>query len=90
MKTIIRTAAATTLVSALFASQAFAMTATGASVQESLNSAHLDSRALYVSVRDGVVTLSGSVNDNLTRVRAERVAQKSDGVTDVVNLITGN
>ncbi len=40
------------------------------------------------SVADGVVTLSGQVNDEATRMAAEDAAKKSKGVKSVVNNIT--
>ena len=89
MKTIIRNTAAALLVTA-FASSAFAMSASSQSVRDSLAGSSLDAHNVQISVRDGVVTLSGNVNDNLTRIRAERIVKNTEGVTGVVNLITGN
>src|SRR6266571_508936 len=43
--------------------------------------------ALQVAVKDGVVTLSGSVDQKSLASRAEKVAKKVKGVKSVVNKI---
>lgn len=40
-----------------------------------------------VEVKDGVVTLTGNVENSQTRVRAENIARATSGVRDVNNLI---
>lgn len=92
MKTLIRNAAGATLISAVFATSAFAMspTATSQSVSEALAQSSVDVTGLNVSVRNSVATITGTANDSSSRARAAQVVQNVDGVTDVVNLITGS
>ena len=45
----------------------------------------LDAINIAVSVKDGVVTLAGMVNDNSDRIAAENVASSVDGVVRVNN-----
>jgi hyperosmotically inducible protein len=45
----------------------------------------VESRDIDVDVRNGVVTLSGSVKDKIARAEAEDLARSVDGVTMVVN-----
>jgi len=42
---------------------------------------------ICVSIRDGVATLSGYVENAMEREAAERAAASSEGITEVVNLI---
>ena len=45
----------------------------------------LDATDIEVSVRDGVVTLSGEVDDRAARRRADDIAAETSGVLDVMN-----
>jgi len=44
--------------------------------------------ALQVDVKDGVVTLSGAVETDKQKERAEKLTRKTKGVKQVVNKIT--
>jgi len=48
----------------------------------------LNSAAIGVAVKDGVVTLSGNVDSYLEKVDAERAAKRMSGVTATVNSLT--
>lgn len=41
-----------------------------------------------VSTRDGIVTLKGSVDEKAAKQAAEEIARSTEGVSDVVNMIT--
>jgi hypothetical protein len=41
-----------------------------------------------VSTRDGIVTLKGSVDERGAKQAAEEIARSTEGVSDVVNMIT--
>ena len=41
-----------------------------------------------VSTRDGIVTLKGSVDEKKAKQAAEEIARSTEGVSDVVNMIT--
>ena len=41
-----------------------------------------------VSTRDGIVTLKGSVDEKAAKQAAEEIARGTEGVSDVVNMIT--
>ncbi len=90
MKNTIKTFAAATVISALFASSAFAMTATNRSVSDALNRSMVDTVGLNVSVKNGVATLSGTTKDSANRERAARIVRKAEGVNSVINLVTGS
>ena len=90
MTKLIKQTAAAALISGVLVSSAFAMSATSQSVQRSLSDSHVNAQAVSISVRDGVVTLSGSIDDNAARARVAQVAKNSDGVSDVINLVTAN
>ncbi len=49
------------------------------------NDRDLKTTAIEVTVKDRVVTLRGMIESEKLRLRAERVAQKVDGVKKVVN-----
>jgi hyperosmotically inducible periplasmic protein len=44
--------------------------------------------ALQVDVKDGVVTLSGQVDEPKAKDRAEKITKKTKGVKQVINKIT--
>lgn len=90
MKTLIRQIAAVTLISAAGVGSAFATGATSQSVAHALNRSNVDITGITVSVKDGVATLSGTTNDNLQRARTVQVVKNVEGVTSVVNLVTGS
>lgn len=48
---------------------------------------HLSPYNINTDVRDGVVTLSGAVRDDIQRELAEELAASSEGVVEVVNQI---
>ena len=48
---------------------------------------YVDASGIEVNVRDGVVMLSGSVDDRMTKRRAEDVTETVSGVKDVQNQI---
>jgi len=48
---------------------------------------YVDATGIEVNVQNGIVTLSGSVDDRMTKRRAEDVAESVRGVTDIQNQI---
>ena len=51
------------------------------------SSNEVESHAVDIAVRDGVVTLSGKVKSERARTEAEQLARDTDGVVTVRNLI---
>ena len=51
---------------------------------------YVDASDIEVNVRDGVVMLSGSVDDRITKRRAEDVVETVNGVKDIQNQIHVN
>ena len=90
MKSSIRSIVAASALSMLFAGSAFAMGATSHSVFADLSSANLDTSSMGVSVQNGIVTLTGDVQDNIAKFRAENAIRGSAGVSGVINLISTN
>ncbi|HSO18884.1 MAG TPA: BON domain-containing protein [Desulfosarcina sp.] len=54
---------------------------------ELLMDIHVRAHLIDVATKDGVVTLGGSVDDILSKIRAERIAEAVKGVRAVVNTI---
>jgi len=53
--------------------------------QRLANDEEVRGAGLDVTVKDGVVTLKGTVHDEKTREKAEKITKKVKGVTSVVN-----
>lgn len=62
-------------------------TVTNRNVKAKLLDASQQTRQVYVMTRDGVVTLSGTVETEDARQMAVKLAHETQGVTDVVDLI---
>jgi osmotically-inducible protein OsmY len=62
-------------------------TVTNRNVKAKLLDASQQTRQLYVMTRDGVVTLSGTVESAKAKEMAVRLARETKGVTDVIDLI---
>ncbi len=60
---------------------------TNRNVKAKLLDASQQTRQVYVMTRDGVVTLSGSVESPKAKEMAVRLARETKGVTDVIDLI---
>ncbi|ASJ75669.1 BON domain-containing protein [Granulosicoccus antarcticus] len=57
-------------------------------LMKSFQAAGLDTGSMEVNVEDGVATLSGNVEDGAIREQIVQIVQKTDGITDVRDLIT--
>jgi osmotically-inducible protein OsmY len=62
-------------------------TVTNRNVKAKLLDASQQTRAVYTMTRDGVVTLSGTVESPKAKELAVRLARETRGVTDVIDLI---
>ena len=62
-------------------------TVTNRNVKAKLLDASQQTREVYVMTRDGVVTLSGTVESPKAKEMAVRLARETKGVTDVIDLI---
>jgi len=62
-------------------------TVTNRNVKAKLLDASQQTRQVYVMTRDGVVTLSGTVESAKAKEMAVRLARETKGVTDVIDLI---
>ncbi len=89
MKMPIRTLVAAVALSAMFAGSAFAMVSPR-SLSSEIQSAVNGSGNVNVVVRAGVATISGYVNDHLTKSQVERVARNAPGIDRVINLVTSS
>jgi len=90
MKTAIRSLLAASALSFMFAGSALAINASSQSVFADISGANLDSSSLGLSVQNGIVTLTGDVEDNIAKMRIEQAARNSAGVSGVINLISTN
>jgi osmotically-inducible protein OsmY len=62
-------------------------TVTNRNVKAKLLDASQQTRQVFVMTRDGVVTLSGSVDSPKAKELAVRLARETSGVADVIDLI---
>jgi osmotically-inducible protein OsmY len=62
-------------------------TVTNRNVRAKLLDASQQTRQVFVMTKDGVVTLSGTVDSPKAKEMAVRLARETSGVTDVIDLI---